>query len=181
MKKKLVAAMIMGFFMLCMVGKATAVIVNIDSVTHTRTTPNSVFFTAGTYEVTPIGVANGGTYNSWNNSYGTVNPPGGVGWLNGYRLSSNDFSEYPVTDGVIHTTELLALDNAVGTSFTLTSDGNVDFFIGDPSPIGNLGGISLDVNPASSSTKVPVHSGLWLIPSILGGLYLLRRRKVKSV
>ena len=28
-----------------------------------------------------------------------------------------------------------------------------------------------------SSTKVPVHNGLWLIPSILGGLYLLRRKK----
>ena len=32
----------------------------------------------------------------------------------------------------------------------------------------------------SSSTKVPVHHGLWLIPSMLTGLYLLRRRKSMS-
>jgi len=30
------------------------------------------------------------------------------------------------------------------------------------------------------STKVPVHNGLWLIPGILTGLYLLRRRKKPS-
>ena len=34
---------------------------------------------------------------------------------------------------------------------------------------------------AATSTHVPVHQGLWLVPSILAGLYLLRRRKVKSV
>ena len=30
---------------------------------------------------------------------------------------------------------------------------------------------------SSPSTKVPVHNGLWLVPSMLAGLYLLRRRK----
>ena len=31
--------------------------------------------------------------------------------------------------------------------------------------------------PPSSTTKVPVHQGLWLIPSAITGLYLLRKRK----
>lgn len=34
-----------------------------------------------------------------------------------------------------------------------------------------------DPNNGAGSTKVPVHNGLWLIPSIMAGLYLLRRRK----
>jgi hypothetical protein len=33
----------------------------------------------------------------------------------------------------------------------------------------------------TTSTKVPVHHGLWLLPSMLTGLYLLRRRKGQSV
>jgi len=30
---------------------------------------------------------------------------------------------------------------------------------------------------SSTTTKVPIQNSLWLIPSVLGGLYLLRRRK----
>ena len=37
-----------------------------------------------------------------------------------------------------------------------------------------------DPNNGSSSTKVPVHHGLWLVPSMLTGIYLLRRRKGKT-
>ena len=39
------------------------------------------------------------------------------------------------------------------------------------------GGSNPTVNESATSTKVPVHNGLWLIPSMLTGLYLLRRRK----
>jgi uncharacterized repeat protein (TIGR02543 family) len=35
-------------------------------------------------------------------------------------------------------------------------------------------------NLSGTSTKVPVQDGLWLIPSTLTGLYLLRRRKKPS-
>lgn len=65
----------------------------------------------------------------------------------------------------------------------LVNDASADL---DGDGITNLaeftGGSNPTVKEASpgTSTKVPVHNGLWLIPSMLTGLYLLRRRKKLS-
>ena len=61
----------------------------------------------------------------------------------------------------------------------LTDDASAD---SDGDGISNLDEFNRGTDPtvdesASSSTKVPIHHGLWLIPSMLTGLYLLRRRK----
>ncbi len=60
--------------------------------------------------------------------------------------------------------------------------GSVEVTGTKPVGVGSIisGTIEHVVQETPSSTKVPVHNGVWLIPSILGGLYLLRRRKIKS-
>ena len=116
MKKKLVVVLAMGLFMSGMVGMVNAATININARTNTITNPIVEYFTAGTYEVTPIGVADGGAHNAWN-AWGSVSLPD-MGWINQYSLSSNEFSAYTVHDGVIYATDLLALDNAVIAQFT---------------------------------------------------------------
>ena len=63
----------------------------------------------------------------------------------------------------------------------LVDDANED---ADGDGISNIdeinAGTDPTVNESATSTKVPVHHGLWLIPSMLTGLYLLRRRKNQS-
>ena len=172
MKKKLVAALAMGLFMSGMVGMVNAATININARTNTTTNPAVVYFTAGTYDVTPIGVADGGAYNAWN-AWGVVNLPSN-GWLNAYSLSSIEFSAYTVGDGVKYATDLLALSNATVTSFTLAADRNVNFFISDNPYSDNIGGISLDVNP------VPVPGTVWLLGSGLFGISVARIRKNKK-
>ena len=40
-----------------------------------------------------------------------------------------------------------------------------------------IGDVCDDSPEGTTSTKVPVHNGLWLIPSVLTGFYLIRRKK----
>ena len=148
---------------------ARASIININSRTNTTTNPVIEFFNAGTYEITPIGVADGGAYNAWN-AWGYVSLPHS-GWLNDYSLSSSEFSAFTIKDGVRHATDMLALSNAISTSFTLASDDNVNFFITDNRGYSdNVGGISLSVDP------VPIPGAVWLLGSGLIGLVGFRKK-----
>ena len=172
MKKKHLAGLVAALFLVGIVEMANAEIININARTNTTTNPVVEFFTAGTYDVTPIGVADGGAYNAWN-AWGYVSLPS-AGWVNPYSLSSIEFSAYTVGDWVRYSTDLLALSNAVDTSFTLASDGNVNFFITDSPYCDNIGGISLDVNP------VPVPGAVWLLGSGLVGLGVARIKRNKK-
>lgn len=64
--KKLVGAILLASIVTGGVQPINAGIVNIDARTNSTTNPVVMFFDAGTYEVTPIGVSDGGTYNAWN-------------------------------------------------------------------------------------------------------------------
>ena len=172
MKKKMLAGLVTGFLMFGMVGMVNAAIININARTSTTTNPVVEYFTAGTYDVIPIGVEDGGTYNAWN-AWGYVNLPHS-GWINSYSLSSDEFDAFTVYDGVKYATDLLALDNAITTSFTLTSNGYVNFFITDSPYSDNIGGISLNVNP------VPVPAAVWLLGTGLAGLVGTRIRRKKK-
>ena len=116
-----------------------ASMVDINAYSNTTTNPVVKYFEAGTYNVTPIGIDDGGTYNAWT-AWTDKHA-----WLSTYSLSSDEFPKYTVGSGT-YETPLIALDNAVGTSFTLQSSGNVNFFISDSYYSDNSGGMSLEVS-----------------------------------
>jgi len=154
MKKNLFLGFLIVLFCLGGIGIANAVIVNINSVTNHDGNPVSIFFNAGTYDVTPIGVDNGGAFNAWNAwSYVAGCDSNGencsYGWLNRYYIYSSEFGEMLLTDHNRYANQSLALSNAISTSFTLTNDATVDFYIWDgdngSESWDNSGGISLDI------------------------------------
>lgn len=158
-------------FLFGFMGNSHAVIIDINSITNNESRPVSVFFDAGTYDVSAIGVSDGGAYNSWNAwNWGQVygcNSEGAnctVGWINNYYISSLEFGELFLSDGIRYANSLLALANAVSTSFTLTSGAFVDFYIRDgvngSLAWDNRGGISLNAN---LPTKAPEPLSLFLI------------------
>lgn len=146
----------------------SAAIININSKNSPRSNPVSVLFSAGTYSVTPIGIADGGQYNAWNAWIGWPNPPSYAGWLNRYGLFSDEFDIY-LDDNIRYSTSLEALANAQSTSFTLTDDAMVNFYINDnPGDYGdNVGGMSLQV-----TTSVPEPGVIFLFAS--GMIYIIK-------
>ena len=176
MKKKSLAGLLAGVFFVGIVDLASAAIIDLNARTTTTTNPVIIHFSAGTYDVTPIGVADGGAYNAWN-AWGFVSLPSN-GWLNKYSLSSSEFPAYTVGQGTPYATDLIALSNAVGTTFTLTSDGDVNFFITDNPYSDNIGGISLSI------TAVPEPNAILLVSSgiaALGVTRVSRRKKSATV
>jgi hypothetical protein len=65
---------------------------------------------------------------------------------------------------------LALMNNSAPTSFTLTSNGNVNFLVGDSVHLDNLGGISLSIAP------IPIPPAIWLFSTSLIGLFGLRKK-----
>lgn len=168
---KLIGLMV-GIFMFGVVGSANALtIVNLDSLTATTSDPVVLSLTAGTYDVTPIGVADGGNYNSWS-PWGTSHRQ-----VHKYSVEIDGLIEC-MTDGNTYYTELEALANAVSMSFTITSDKDISFFIHDSNYTDNTGGISLTVGPPSTQ-PVPEPCTMLLFGTGLAGIAGLRKRLKK--
>jgi len=141
-------------------------IVNIDARSNTPANPITLFLTAGTYNVDPIGIEQGGLYNAWDANF-TDNIPS---WVNHYSVSSSEFSEILVWDGKFYASDLIALANATGMDFTLVADGYVNFFNGDIYHGDNYLGMSLQVS------AVPLPAAFYLMFSGLLGLGFIQRK-----
>ncbi len=144
MKKITSFVLAIGLFLFGLTGVGQAIMIDIDAVTNTTYNPIEVSLAAGTYTVTAFD----GTYSAWTAWTDQHS------WLNSYSLSSDEFDAYLVTNGQYDTPEL-ALLNAVSTSFTLTSDGTVSFFIMDDPYGDNFGGISLEISRVTSRLPIP--------------------------
>jgi hypothetical protein len=109
------------------------------------------FLPAGDYKVEYIGVAQGGQYNAWNYRYNYY-----PWWSNQYQIDSSEFSFSTGRLSENWGSDTLALANAKNTTFVLTKDGNVTFWIYDTLYDDNTGGISLRVTsiptPATNIT-----------------------------
>jgi len=159
-----------------------AIIININAKYNTPSNPITIFFDSGTYNVIPIGINDGGTYNAWSTHYGNYNS-----WKSGYNISSNEFGSLFIPNivlGPYYQTASIALNHAVTTSFTLNSKNYVNFYIHD-GPGGswsydNIGGMSLrvDLSSHSAGTKsVPEPATLFLF---VIGLFGFTRIKSKN-
>lgn len=140
-------------------GTEAATIVNIDAKTNNKANPVVQSLAAGTYEVSVIGKSQGGKYDAW--SLWNVNLECDekgenclTGWVNEYNITSREFSINIPTSGK-YATEKQALDKAQSTSFSLSSDGQVNFFITDDIMDDNRGGISLSVKKVRSASVYP--------------------------
>ena len=109
---------------------ASAVIINIDSVSNNTLDPVVVYFDAGTYTLNPIGVADGGAYTAFSIGPGSAGDRVGS-WRWQYSYQSAEIGLVEVNFGYPHDTESEAFAGAVTSSFTLTEGANVEFFIKD--------------------------------------------------
>lgn len=148
--------------------QAVPTIVNVNARTNSGSNPVIVSLAAGTYDVVPIGVADGGAYDAWN-PWGFVSHPGsgtGYGWIHAYSIDSDQFPLTSFYSGVRYAIPTEALADATSTSFTLATAGDVLFYVGDTYYGDNIGGVSLLVGepgPAIPPCAVPVPGALVLV------------------
>ena len=116
-------------------------------------TPVRVTCDPGDYLVEPIGPADGGLYtarNAWNGNVRGCDAGGAScdeGWLHNYRVEPDQFTTIEVGTDAYSTPEK-ALANAVTTTFTLSSRGEVAFSAPDSFHDDNVGGVSLRLTRA---------------------------------
>jgi len=115
--------------------------VNLDALRNNQSNPVAVRLCRGSYTVTVFGIADGGQYDAWR----AWTHAGGKPWINEYAYSSPELGTNRVSDGVRYPTESEALANARTTYFTLSRSQSVRFYLHDPSPEDNGGGMSLRV------------------------------------
>ena len=150
------------------VGTIPAAIINIDARNNHTLNPVIVFFEAGTYNLNPIGVADGGAYNSFSADDGNNST-----WLWRYTMESDELGFIQVNHLPYSNTEMEAFATAVSTSFTLTSSADVSFYIYD-GPGGYLW--SNDNVKGISLSTVPLPGAVWLLGSGLIGIVGVRRK-----
>jgi len=146
----------------------------IVDINANNSNPVSFTLSAGTYSVDYIGTSDGGAYDGWNAWNGST--AGTDGWMNRYTISTTDFTQ-EYTSGSRYGTSLQALQNAVDSTFTLTSDTLVNFSVRDTNYADNVGGVSLQLSQLSA-TSVPEPAsilGLLTVGSI--AVSSLKRKK----
>jgi len=124
-------------------------VINIDATRNNQDNPIVKSFAAGTYEVKVIGTDEGGIYDAWSrcNFVYQCEENGEnclIGWLNAYSITTSKFTYYLGETGIFAHPKL-ALEQAKNTSFTLTSDEEVKFFVSNDQLADSRGGISLAV------------------------------------
>jgi hypothetical protein len=133
-------------------------IVNINARINKRSQPVRLFFAGGTYEVIPIGVADGGEYKAWTPHEGDPN------WVHRYCIESDEFHISEERTGEFET-DLAALENATNKLFAITEEQFVAFYIEDRVHTDNTGGVSLLVRrlaePNIVITKLAPSEGIY--------------------
>ncbi len=164
---------------------AQSQIININSRSNNQSNPVNVFLEAGTYQVEPIGTADGGAFNAWNpwSRTSCTNPDGCqrtspttvTGWMNNHLVMSSDIVAvtiegtpgsidptipgYRVDDGFVYPTAIIALGNAQSSVFALSAAGDVGFAIPDAPLWDNAGGMSLRITLESTMSIFPKKGG----------------------
>ncbi|MFZ5570649.1 MAG: hypothetical protein ACOZF0_09610 [Thermodesulfobacteriota bacterium] len=180
--KPVISRTILGIALLLVISapSASAAIINITAKTNGMGSPVIGSFLAGEYEVTPIGIAEGGKYNAWN-PWGWVLLPT-LGWSINYMMSSEEF-QIGYLDATVYATDLNALATATSTRFTLQQDSEVRFYVPDSYFLDNVGGVSLMIEALSSpaaANPVPIPSALWLFGTGICLLLGITRKKANS-
>ena len=173
-------------------------LVNINALCSNGTT---VQLSAGTYDISVIGTAQGGQYNAWDyasaNSGTRQSTPAPNAWVDSFNMTANGVTNSYLPKGnPASSTALGALSTYVssflysnGTSpasssldtvvLTLNSTEAVNFTVADYEFCDNWGGTSLELTKLNPAAATPEPSTFGLIGLALTGSIAAFRRKLK--